>query len=314
MADEEKSKAELIEELQLLRGRLLTRRDSSPVGSPSVEFYPESTAETTMRIDEEHLRDAQRIAGIGSFEGTVPVEELWWSAGLFDVFGLDESQFTPTKDAFSELLHPDDRDDYQAALFETLESGIPLKRKYRAKHGSGTWRHYETVARATRNGSGEIVGLRGTVQDITDREQAEIFLRESEAQLTGFFDASPAGLIMFDNQLRYTRVNESLAAINGLSAATHIGRTIREVLPELAPTIEPIIQRVIDTGVSSLGIELSGEVPREPGAERHWTASYFPILASDGSVSHVGGVIIDVTERERAERERATLEFQLRQS
>ncbi len=126
-----------------------------------------------LQESENHLREAQRVARIGSFEGEISKHDLWWSAELFHLFGLEPELFAPTKDGFFALLHPDDRDSYIAALNSSLESGKRLKREFRAKHSSGAWRRFETLANVTFDDQGETLGLRGTVQDITERKQAE---------------------------------------------------------------------------------------------------------------------------------------------
>ena len=81
----------------------------------------------------------------------------------------------------------------------------------------------------------------------TDRSlQAE--LEEAYALLDVIFARAPVGLALFDADLRYARVNDRMAAINGLAAAAHLGRTVREVLPNIAPDVEDDLRRVLRTG------------------------------------------------------------------
>ena len=75
------------------------------------------------------------------------------------------------------------------------------------------------------------------VRDITERKQAERAVRVSEARLNGFLEAAPVGMVVFDDQLRYLKINKSLAKINGLSVDDHLGKTMQEVVPPIAPRI-----------------------------------------------------------------------------
>mgnify|MGYP002150176401 CR=1 FL=1 len=61
--------------------------------------------------------------------------------------------------------------------------------------------------------------------------------------LQAVFDASPFGLAVHDASLRFVRINAVLASINGLSVADHLGRTLRDVLPTMAPHVEPVFAK-----------------------------------------------------------------------
>jgi PAS domain S-box-containing protein len=146
------------------------------------------------------------------------------------------------------------------------------------------------------------------LQDILDDlaiaiHQAELGaeLRTSKDRFDAFFAAANAGLVIFDRQLRYIHINEALAETNGVLAADHIGKSIREVLPELASTLEPMFQAILDTGNPILDYELVGETPKQPGVIRYWLASYYPLLDENGTTLGVGGVVIEITDRKNAE-------------
>ena len=125
--------------------------------------------------------------------------------------------------------------------------------------------------------AGQVVLLVPEGYDITERKNLEREVQRREAQMNAFFRSAPIGLKIMDEQLRYVQVNEVLAEKNGVSIQEHIGKTLHEVVPELAPIIEPIHQRVLATGEAILNLELSGEVPSNPGVVRDWIVSYFPI-------------------------------------
>ena len=85
---------------------------------------------------------------------------------------------------------------------------------------------------------------------------------------------------------------------------------MREVLPEVADTIEPVFRRVIETGEPALNVEQSVATAREPGVVRHFIASYYPIKNGGGRVLGVNVVVMEITQRKKIEEE---LERLLRQ-
>ena len=144
---------------------------------------------------------------------------------------------------------------------------------------------------------------------VRSREVSELARRE-KAEALAFLDAAlssaPVGFAFYDPGLRFTRINDALAAINGAPAAAHIGRTVREMIPALADYLEPLLRDVLTTGEAMRDLEISGETPASPGETRHWLATYYPVAVS-GRITGVGVVIVETTGLKR-------LEAQLRQS
>jgi two-component system sensor histidine kinase/response regulator len=139
------------------------------------------------------------------------------------------------------------------------------------------------------------------VAEMEERKQAAEAMQESVAQLTAYFDASPTGMGMVDPQLRYLKVNQRLADITGVPPESHIGRTIRETVPQLADLVEPLYQEVFATGEPILNFELTGETYASPGELRDWQISYFPLMGEAGKPKAVGSVVVEITEWKRAE-------------
>ena len=125
-----------------------------------------------------------------------------------------------------------------------------------------------------------------------------------DPRLNAFFTAAPAGLAILDNRLRYVQLNETLAVMNGALVEAHLGRSVREVLPTLAPSLEPILTHILATGEPALNIEVSGETPAEPGITRYWRASYFPVPGAGENQPGIGVIVVEDTERRRAEQGR----------
>jgi PAS domain S-box-containing protein len=141
------------------------------------------------------------------------------------------------------------------------------------------------------------------VAEIDERKQAEAAAGESEAELTAYFNGAPTGMGMVDSQLRYLKVNQPLADITGLPIKEHHGKTVREIMPQLAHIVEPLYQEVFATGKPILNFEISGETGSSPGELRDWQLTYFPLMGKDARPKAVGMVVTEITERKRAEAE-----------
>jgi PAS domain S-box-containing protein len=123
---------------------------------------------------------------------------------------------------------------------------------------------------------------------------------EARALLDALVTAAPIGQGFLDTDFRYVRVNDALAEINGVPAIDHLGRTVREVLPALAPDIEAALAEVLATGEAIVDLQIVGETPREPGRARHLVASYYPVALARGESLGIGVTVADVTDRAEA--------------
>lgn len=166
---------------------------------------------------------------------------------------------------------------------------------------------------------GVVQGFYALVTDISERKAVEEALRQSEetarqrlAELEAIYDTAPIGLCILDRDLRWVRINERLAEINGFPAMAHLGRSVRELLPGLAPAAEPIFHRIMESNQPVLNLELQGQTPAQPGVERTWLEHWFPLHDHSGAVIGINVVAEEITERKRQERElqelNATLE------
>jgi PAS domain S-box-containing protein len=126
---------------------------------------------------------------------------------------------------------------------------------------------------------------------------------EAYGMLDAVFERAPVGLALHDRELRLVRINEHLAAINGLPAADQIGRPVTEIVPDVEG-VAAIMRQVIETGRAISDVEVAGSTQAAPGVRREFDISYWPVRRrGDNEVLGVGCVVIEVTERRAAERE-----------
>ena len=141
-----------------------------------------------------------------------------------------------------------------------------------------------------------------TVLDVTEQRETERALRESDARFRAYFENSPAGLVIFntDDPPRYVEINQKLADMNGRPIDSHIGKTVAEVFEDtdIVKKNNRIIRRIIDTQKPKT-IKSAGIMPT--GKYIYYSAHYFPLQDTEGTVTGVGSVIYDITDIWRAE-------------
>ena len=198
----------------------------------------------------------------------------------------------------------------ERTLFEALlrgeDSGI-IEKCYRRQDG-GLAYALVTIA-LVRDVKGQPTGFMGLVTDISQRKEVEERLRQSEelarrqlTEIQAYYDTAPVGLFVLDTELRYLRINERLAAINGQPVAAHLGRTVREILPDLADSVEPIFRNIIATGEPLLNVEINEASASQPGGQRVWRAHYYPLRNPTGDIIGLSGMAEDITDLKRTER------------
>ena len=252
-------------------------------------------ADQDLRASEERFRVALKNSPVVVFNQDRDLRYTWINNPVF--VWAEQGWIGKTDE---DILEPESAARLTAIKRRVLETGIGVREEVQVSQ-EGSSAYYDLTAEPLRTATGEVVGITCASTDITDRKATERAILEQEARLNAFFDSSPAGMALLSTDLRYLKVNESLARINGPQVQEHLGKTIDEVLPELAPTLKPMFERIIEKGESFLNQEVTGEVPGAPGETHHWLVSYFPVKDSEGKATAAGGVVIDITDNKRLE-------------
>ncbi len=128
---------------------------------------------------------------------------------------------------------------------------------------------------------------------------------EVAAKMSWTFKDASVGLCYFDSELRYVRINDFLAAINGRPAEAHVGKTVMDVLPELAAAgVAKDLRQVRDSGDPVIQGTVTAETPAHPGEEHTYLHDYYPLRSDDGEIIGVACAVVDITDLKREEQER----------
>lgn len=170
MQDQRKTKAQLIEELKILRHRVsaLENEDSAT-----------RQAEVEMQTSQAMLAEAERLARLGSWDWDFSTGRVAWSDEMFRIFGLEKTQIPTSLEEFMGYVHPDDIPSLQRDIEQGIAQGY-FESEYRIIRPDGETRVVRSQAKIITDGQGNVLRMAGAGQDITERVQTEAALRESE--------------------------------------------------------------------------------------------------------------------------------------
>ena len=129
------------------------------------------------------LKEAQRLAKVGSWELDLLNNVLIWSDEIFNIFEIDKTKFDASYDAFLNAIHPEDREMVNKAYTDSLVNRSPYEITHRLQLNDGNIKHVRETCESFFDTEGKPVRSVGTVQDISDLHEAEMELRRHRDHL-----------------------------------------------------------------------------------------------------------------------------------
>ena len=216
----------------------------------ATDVTEQQEADEQVRLSEANLALAQRVARMGSWEVdlTSRAERAKypprWSDETFRIFGLDPATTKVTQDSFLNLLHPDEREMARATYLDQLRTGGPYQIDHRILRPDGSERIVHVQSDVVRDGTGRIVKMAGTVQDLTELRHAEQLLRQQARLINLASDA--ISVRNLDGTIRMW--NQSAERLYGWTTAEMCGRPVRDALYEDPAPYDEANQLLLEKG------------------------------------------------------------------
>ncbi len=186
--------------LMLFFGMIIFHR----IGKPLVERL-----ETTV----DRLSDAQRIAHLGNWKRDLSTGKHWWSDETFKIFGFEPRAFEPNAETLFDRLHPDDHEAFRQAIDRSQRDKTASSIEYRIIRPDGTVRQIHSEGEWVFDHNGKALYVHGTMQDITERKQAEQELAENSALLEATFSNMSQGFAVYDAEMHLVAFNDRLVEL-----------------------------------------------------------------------------------------------------
>ena len=275
------------------------------------------TAENELARREMQLAEAQQLAQIGSWEWDVSTGLATWSDEMYRIVGVGRDVGPLTMESSLAWQHPDDLPRVRAIIEASIASGEPFACDARLVRPDGEVRHIHRRGTVVRDERGRPVRIVGTIQDITERVQANERIRElnarlaealaaaerREQELLAVLEQTPDIVIRYDRDLRMLYVNGAAERASGFTAADLLGRTAQEagMRDDMAEGWEVALRQVFASGR-----EQTVEMSSSQGLHIYQTR-LTPVFGQDGTVESVVCTARDISEQAHAAAERERL-------
>ncbi|MFZ2855625.1 MAG: PAS domain S-box protein [Rhodocyclaceae bacterium] len=244
-----------------------------------------------------HLREAQRIGEMGSWELDLASATIKWSDEVYRIFGISPETFEHTLDSFLALVAETDRPRVRTAIEKMIDEGQGAL-EFSLVRGDGQSHEMLCRGEALCETPGKVSALIGTVRDVTEQRTAERALAQSEEKLRAITDNVNTVMFLKDTAGRYLHINRQYEKMFHISNEAIQGKTDHDISPhDMADAFVEHDQMVIQSGSS---LEIEEQVPHDEGLH-YYLSVKFPIRNAAGEIYAVCGIATDITERKRAE-------------
>lgn len=220
----------------------------------------------------------------------------YWGPGARDLFGYHAAQALTKPGALLLPGPPGGGPDACARMAERGRTRGYWRGRLDAVHQDGTvldcgFRVFPVTGAAGRS----VIMALASRGDELDRVKTNL------AFLDALFETCPIGLAMFDAELRYLHVNQALADMNGLPIEEHLGRRLAEIMiTSDGGEYERMLRAVAAEGKPVTGVRVGMRTRGHPDRDKVLSVSFFPLTQAVGTHQGVGGLLVDVTDREQA--------------
>ncbi|MFN3843715.1 MAG: EAL domain-containing protein [Rehaibacterium terrae] len=254
------------------------------------------------------LREAQRVAGLGSWAWEADSGRVWWSEEMFRIAALPPERGAPTLEQQRALYPAESYARLREALGRLLHRGEPCDLELDLHRGDGELRHLVVRAERLCDAGGRVVRLLGVVQDVTEQRRAHEAMRWQSELLNRISAMGRIGGFELDLDSGLVHFTDQACRIHGLPAGEAIA------LEQLRALYDPNTREAIDGAIRAFrepgqSIELSGALTT-PDGRRIWVQTIGELECRDGRPWRITGLIRDITvEREADERIRRLAHF-----
>ena len=259
------------------------------------------TIEEAYRENDRQLRMALKVSGMGVWTWDMASDQMTWTTEPGSLFESSAVSFCDTFESYLQNVHPSDRPRLKQAVSQAVSAGQEYQIDYRLLLGDSTIRWVEERGGLWRDPDDLVLGLMGTVVDITDRMQAEAALKESEERNRTLINNIPGAVYRCKADQTWTLLfqSEAIAEITGYPVDHPIHQ---EDWRLIHPDDRERVDREITAAIARRrSFESEYRLLHADGSIRWVLETGQPIADATGTVQIIDGVLTDIPRRKESE-------------
>ena len=270
-------------------------------------------AEQALQESEERLRIALEAGRMGTWRYDMRTGKQQWSRRQFEIFGLEPAAEPPSRALFLSRVVPEDLPRVEFTSDDVRPEGTFLDTEFRIVWPDGTRRHLIAHALARFDESGRPCEIIGINQDVTEQKNAEQALRDSEALLRGFAEASSDVLwVRSAGDMQWQFLSPAFETVYGLTREqVEGGDNLRSWIDLVVPEDRAAARDGLEKARAGENSTFEYRIRHGDGDIRWMRSTTFPMRNAEGKVESIGGIGHDLTELKRAEEHQRLLAAEL---
>lgn len=261
-------------------------------------------AEEALRERERHLILALSSARMSIWEWDPQTGKVAWSPEYFEFTALDHNELREKTGVFTDFLHHEDAGRVATSIEKALKGESIFAEEFRILRPDGGIRWLSSLGHPEYDSNRKIFKVIGTIQDITERKQAEEALKQAEAKYRNLVELLP--VIVYTAELgangKWTYVSPQIESLLGFSSEEWMadpGLWYRQIHPEDRERQMEVEQQAWQRGTS---FDSEYRLLTKDGREI-WVRDVGHILpAQNGNAPIVQGTLMDITKRKQVEK------------
>ena len=259
-------------------------------------------AEEALRENEAKIQEAQQMAHLGYWFWNVKTGAVEWSDEVYRIFQLDPQEFTPQIDSILALSPwPEDHERDKELIQRAIDSHEAGSYEQRFLRPDGSTGYYFSTFQGIYDDGGELIAMKGTVQDITERKKTDKALRTNEERLALAQEAASMGMFDWDIIHDQAVCNERYFRIFGLEPQERM-LAEEEWLGMVHPDDRGQAQREVRSTLEDRAPYNTEYRIVWADKSTKWVNSKAHVFHDEnGNPQRMIGVVTDITERKKAE-------------
>ncbi|ARV15969.1 hypothetical protein BTO07_12800 [Polaribacter sp. SA4-12] len=264
---------------------------SVPASIQSIQSIKDAELEKRKSI--EKLKEAEKLANVGSWVFNISYQKSTWSEEMFFIWGFDLKKDAPGLDILLNRIHKDDLELFKSSVDKGITKGIPYDIEFRICPPNEEQKWIRGICQPVFGDNGDVIRLTGSNQDITEQKLATGEIEKAEEMYSLLTNNSNDIICLQELDSTFTYISPSIKSLLGYEQSDFLGKQIFDLVhkDDIQSLVDAMEQRITN------GVEDAATFRvRHKQGHYIWLESLSSPVYKDNEISYFVTSSRDVTE------------------